>query len=81
MPGRALSPSVATRLLTRVRATPDTVLTPREIDVVAQVAHAEVVEGGRHAVDEREVRFRTLGVEGDETLQDVEGLEALGHAA
>ncbi|WP_431817709.1 response regulator transcription factor [Gordonia jacobaea] len=34
----ALSPSVATRLLTRVRATPDTVLTPREIDVVAQVA-------------------------------------------
>lgn len=34
----ALSPTVATRLLTRVRATPDSVLTPREIDVVAQVA-------------------------------------------
>lgn len=34
----ALSPAVATRLLTRVRATPDTVLTPREIDVIGQVA-------------------------------------------
>ncbi len=34
----ALSPAVATRLLTRVRATPDTVLTAREIDVLAQVA-------------------------------------------
>ncbi|GAA1480841.1 response regulator transcription factor [Gordonia sinesedis] len=34
----ALSPTVATRLLTRVRATPDTTLTPREIDVLRRVA-------------------------------------------
>ena len=47
----------------------------------ADVRHAVPVEIGGDPVDQREVRFRTLGVEGDETLQDVEGLEALGHAA
>lgn len=34
----ALSPAVASRLLSRMRTPPDTVLTPREIEIIAEVA-------------------------------------------